>query len=76
MRKPGRYQPQGAALLAQAGSGEPIRLYAAYNEQDEARFVVEQIEAWAAAGNPRAEAAIHFAIAAFDAPAPGNGCAV
>ncbi|WP_372717212.1 DNA helicase II [Immundisolibacter sp.] len=50
----------GKNLWSDAGTGEPIRLYAAYNEQDEARFVVEQIEAWAAAGNPRAEAAILY----------------
>ncbi len=50
----------GKNLWSDAGSGEPIRLYAAYNEQDEARFVVEQIEAWAAAGNPRSEAAILY----------------
>ena len=50
----------GKNLWSDAGSGEPIRLYAAYNEQDEARFVVEQIEAWTAAGNPRAETAILY----------------
>ncbi|MFZ5493439.1 MAG: DNA helicase II [Pseudomonadota bacterium] len=50
----------GKNLWSDAGHGEPIRLYAAYNEQDEARFVVEQIEAWAAAGNPRAEVAILY----------------
>ena len=50
----------GKNLWSDAGNGEPIHLYAAYNEQDEARFVVEQIEAWAAAGNPRAEAAILY----------------
>jgi len=50
----------GKNLWSDAGHGEPIRLYAAYNEQDEARFVIEQIEAWAAAGNPRAEVAILY----------------
>jgi DNA helicase-2/ATP-dependent DNA helicase PcrA len=50
----------GKNLWSDAGQGEPIRLYAAYNEQDEARFVVEQIEAWAAAGNPRSETAILY----------------
>ena len=50
----------GKNLWSDAGTGEPIRLYAAYNEQDEARFVIEQIEAWAAAGNPRAEVAILY----------------
>jgi DNA helicase-2/ATP-dependent DNA helicase PcrA len=50
----------GKNLWSDAGNGEPIHLYAAYNEQDEACFVVEQIEAWAAAGNPRAEVAILY----------------
>ncbi|WP_448505680.1 DNA helicase II [Immundisolibacter sp.] len=50
----------GKNLWSDAGNGEPIHLYAAYNEQDEARFVVEQIEVWAAAGNPRAEVAILY----------------
>ncbi|MDT8321061.1 MAG: DNA helicase II [Xanthomonadales bacterium] len=36
----------GKKLWTDDKSGQPIRLYAAYNEQDEARFVVEQIQAW------------------------------
>ncbi len=33
----------GKELWTDAGSGEPISVYAAYNEEDEARFVVERI---------------------------------
>ncbi len=33
----------GKALWTDAGSGEPIALYSAYNEQDEARYVIERI---------------------------------
>ncbi len=33
----------GKALWTDAGGGEPIMLYAAYNEQEEARYVVERI---------------------------------
>ena len=41
-------------------SGEPICLYAGFNEQDEARFIVEQIEDWTAQGNNRSSAAILY----------------
>lgn len=36
----------GKELWSDGADGEPLQLYAAYNEQDEARFVAEQIEAW------------------------------
>ena len=40
---PGRI---GKQLWTDTGDGEPIDLYAAYNEMDEARFVVERIRQW------------------------------
>jgi DNA helicase-2/ATP-dependent DNA helicase PcrA len=40
--------------------GLPIQLYAAYNEQDEARFVVDRIEQWIDAGNRAEDAAILY----------------
>ncbi len=48
----------GKELWTAGEDGQPIRLYAAYNEQDEARFVIEQIKAALEAG----EAAAHNAV--------------
>jgi len=50
----------GKELWTAGESGEPITLYAGFNEQDEARFIVEQIEEWISAGNLRASAAILY----------------
>jgi DNA helicase-2/ATP-dependent DNA helicase PcrA len=45
-----RHNPErvGKQLWTDAGIGEPIDVYAAYNEIDEARFVVERIQQWVA----------------------------
>ncbi len=50
----------GKHLWTEDTAGELIDLYAAFNEQDEARFVVERIENWVRGGNPRASAAILY----------------
>ena len=50
----------GKELWTAGESGEPITLYAGFNEQDEARFIVEQIEEWISAGNLRASAAMLY----------------
>jgi DNA helicase-2/ATP-dependent DNA helicase PcrA len=50
----------GKELWTEGREGEPISLYTAYNEIDEARFVVEQIEQWQEQGNPRREVAILY----------------
>ena len=50
----------GKELWTSGETGEPITLYAGFNEQDEARFVVEQIEAWTSNGNERASVAILY----------------
>ncbi len=50
----------GKELWTAGESGEPITLYAGFNEQDEARYIVEQIERWTGAGNNRASAAILY----------------
>lgn len=50
----------GKELWTAGESGEPITLYAGFNEQDEARYIVEQIERWTGAGNTRASAAILY----------------
>jgi DNA helicase-2/ATP-dependent DNA helicase PcrA len=50
----------GKQLWTRDTTGEPIQLYAAYNEQDEARFVVDRITEWADQGKPRREVAILY----------------
>ncbi|MGD8931644.1 MAG: DNA helicase II [Chromatiales bacterium] len=50
----------GKQLWTTDGEGEPIYLYAAFNEVDEARFVVERIRQFIEAGNRRSEAAILY----------------
>ena len=41
----------GKELWTEGKDGEPIKLYAAFNEQDEARFIVDRIDAWMQQGN-------------------------
>ena len=50
----------GKELHTDAGEGEPISLYSAFNEQDEARFIVDQISKWVQEGNVRKECAILY----------------
>ena len=50
----------GKDLWTDGEDGEPIKLYAGFNEQDEARFIVEQIQAWTDEGNPRKSSAILY----------------
>ena len=50
----------GKELWTDGEVGEPIRLYAGFNEQDEARFIVERIESWVASGNNRQSVAILY----------------
>jgi DNA helicase-2/ATP-dependent DNA helicase PcrA len=51
----------GKTLWTAAGDGEPVYLYAAFNEYDEARFVVERIqELVSAGGHARREIAILY----------------
>jgi len=50
----------GKELWTDGEAGEPITLYAGFNEQDEARFIVEQIEHWTESGNTRASVAILY----------------
>jgi DNA helicase II / ATP-dependent DNA helicase PcrA len=50
----------GKELWTEGESGEPIALYAGFNEQDEARFIVEQAESWISEGNERASVAILY----------------
>ncbi len=50
----------GKELRTDDGDGELISLYSAFNEQDEAYFVVERIRKWVAEGNLRADVAILY----------------
>ena len=50
----------GKELWTDAGDGDLISLYAAFNEQDEAYFVVERIRAWVNEGGLRSDAAILY----------------
>ncbi|HLU60744.1 MAG TPA: DNA helicase II [Gammaproteobacteria bacterium] len=50
----------GKNLWTSDEEGDPIRLYAAFNEQDEAQFVVERIREWVREGGNRAECAVLY----------------
>ena len=50
----------GKQLWTAGETGEVLSLYAAYNEHDEARFIVEQAENWLQDGNTRASIAILY----------------
>jgi len=50
----------GKDLWTQDADGEPIRSYAAFNEVDEARFVVGRIQDYVSEGHRRAESAILY----------------
>jgi DNA helicase-2/ATP-dependent DNA helicase PcrA len=50
----------GKQLWTDSGEGEAIDLYAAYNEIDEARFVVERIRQWVHAGGSYSECAVLY----------------
>ncbi|WAR44057.1 DNA helicase II [Methylomonas rapida] len=50
----------GKELWTDAGEGLPISLYSAFNEQDEAYFVVEKIKQWVNDGGLRRDVAILY----------------
>jgi DNA helicase-2/ATP-dependent DNA helicase PcrA len=50
----------GKELWTDGDAGELISLYAAFNDLDEARFVVERLQDWIGAGNARSSAAILY----------------
>ncbi len=50
----------GKNLWTDGDEGDPIRLYAAFNEVDEARFVIDRIREFTDQGHQRAEAAILY----------------
>ncbi len=50
----------GKNLWTEHDKGDPIRMYAAFNEVDEARFVVDRIQSWVDCGHARKDAAILY----------------
>jgi DNA helicase-2/ATP-dependent DNA helicase PcrA len=50
----------GKQLWTAGDTGEPISLYAGFNEQDEARFIVEQTENWLQDGHNRSSVAMLY----------------
>ena len=50
----------GKNLWTDTGDGEPLQIYNAFNETDEARFVVERIRQWVEADGQRGDAAILY----------------
>jgi DNA helicase-2/ATP-dependent DNA helicase PcrA len=50
----------GKNLWTEGADGEPVRVYAAFNEVDEARFVVERIRRFAEQGHRRSECGVLY----------------
>ena len=50
----------GKELWTAGDSGEPVMLYAGFNEHDEARFIVERAGEWIRQGNERASVAVLY----------------
>jgi DNA helicase-2/ATP-dependent DNA helicase PcrA len=50
----------GKKLWTEGAQGEPVRLYTAYSDLDEARFVVDRIRRWTDSGRSRRECAILY----------------
>ena len=50
----------GKNLWTEGSEGEPIRVYAAYNERDEADFIIGRLREWVEQGNLRADAAVLY----------------
>ncbi len=50
----------GKNLWTEGSDGAPIRVYAAFNERDEADFVIGRIKQWVEQGHSRSEAAILY----------------
>ena len=54
----------GKNLWTRDGDGDPIYLYTAFNELDEARFVVSRIQQWVEGGQPRSAVAVLYRVSA------------
>ncbi len=54
----------GKKLWTSGSKGDPISLYRAYNDVDESRYVVSQIQQWLAGGERRDDVAILYRVSA------------
>ena len=50
----------GKSLWTDAGEGEAIALYAAFNEHDEARYIADRLQSWVNEGHRRENSAILY----------------
>ena len=50
----------GKNLWTDSGEGEPIALYAAFNEHDEARYIADRLHSWVQQGNRREDSEIFY----------------
>lgn len=50
----------GKNLWTHSGAGDPVSIYAAFNEQEEAQFVVEHIRRWVEEGGRFSDAAVLY----------------
>ncbi|MGF1642783.1 MAG: DNA helicase II [Thiotrichales bacterium] len=50
----------GKNLWTEDKAGEPLQLYTAFNEQDEARFIGERVKAWMNDGRPYRQVAVLY----------------
>jgi DNA helicase-2/ATP-dependent DNA helicase PcrA len=50
----------GKTLWTDSANGEPIELYAAYNAEDESRFVIDRVRAWIAADRRASDLAVLY----------------
>ena len=50
----------GKQLWTESGEGTPIRLFGAFNEREEAQFIIERIRDWVARGHRRSEVAVLY----------------
>ena len=50
----------GKNLWTESGEGEPVALYAAFNEHDESRYIADRLGSWIAEGNRRDDAAVLY----------------
>ena len=50
----------GKNLWTEGVEGDPIRIYSAYNERDEADFIIGRLKDWSDQGNARADAAVLY----------------
>ena len=50
----------GKNLWTSGAAGDPLRLYVAFNERDEAEFVLQRIQEWVSRGGTRRETAVLY----------------